>query len=167
MTKKNIQYCSLAGSGRTMALRAQGRCGFDGITGSSASWGRRHRGLREDDGVAGPVTVWVDCVTGSGTAPDAQHHGLRENNVVVSSRTVSWASGRCRRGRWHHRLMSGKMAARKGARSWSGTTVHRLWGGLNDGTETPRRMRRWHRLCRGGRRLRGLQGNFQQEIFVA
>jgi hypothetical protein len=64
MTKENIQ-CSLAGLGRRMALRAQGRRMFDGVrdvtemTASQARGGRRrcrlgdgvgrrHRGLRND-----------------------------------------------------------------------------------------------------------------------
>jgi hypothetical protein len=69
MTKKNKQYCTLAGSGRITTLWAQGRRGFDGIIGSGASWGRRQRGLREDDGTAGLRTAWVNGVMGLGTVP--------------------------------------------------------------------------------------------------
>jgi hypothetical protein len=81
MTKKNIQ-CSLAGLWRTTALWAQGRRGFDGIAGSGRRglreddgsvdtgrvrvisimgsgmvWGAQHRGLEEDDIVAGLGTT--------------------------------------------------------------------------------------------------------------
>jgi hypothetical protein len=57
MKKKNTQ-CSLAGSGRTTALQAQGRCGFDSIAGS---------GMSQNDGVAGSgrTTMLVKGVTGS------------------------------------------------------------------------------------------------------
>jgi hypothetical protein len=93
MTKKNKQYCSLTGLGRTKALRAQGRCGFNGNMGFGASQGRWRHGLEEDDGAAGPGTTQVDGVVGSGMAPGAQRHGLREDNVVACSGMVSW-------GRW-------------------------------------------------------------------
>jgi hypothetical protein len=109
-----------------MTLRAKGWCGFDGVVGSRASWGRRHRELGEDNGVAGLGTVWVNGITGSGTVPGAHRHGLREDNIVAGSETTSRAWGRCMRGRWRHWLGSGKMAARKGARSWLGTMRQRL-----------------------------------------
>jgi hypothetical protein len=107
MTKKNIQ-CSLVGMGRMAALRAQGRCGFDGVVSSG------RRGLEEDDSAVGPRTAWVNGVTGSGTAWGAQHHGLGEGDVVAGSGMTSWAWGRCLCGRPHHRHSLGKMATRKG-----------------------------------------------------
>jgi hypothetical protein len=60
--------------------------------------------------------------------------GLREDNVVVGSGTASQAWGWRMCGRRRHRLGSGKMAAHKGARPWSGTTAWRLRGGLDNGT---------------------------------
>jgi hypothetical protein len=83
-------------------LWAQGRHGFDGVMGSGTLWGRRCRGLGQDDGTVGSGTTWVDNVVGSGTALGAQHRGLREDNIVVGSRTVSQAWGQCVRGRRHH-----------------------------------------------------------------
>jgi hypothetical protein len=62
MTKKNIQ-CNLAGLGRTTALRAQGRHGFDSVTGSG-----RH-GLREDDDAVDPGTARLIDVTVWGMRP--------------------------------------------------------------------------------------------------
>jgi hypothetical protein len=64
MTRKNIQYCSLAGLGRITVLQAQGRRGLDDVMGSRASRaqgggqrsgpgddaGRWHRGLRNGAG---------------------------------------------------------------------------------------------------------------------
>jgi hypothetical protein len=135
MTKKNIQYYSLAGLGTMTVLRAQGRCGFDGNAGSRASQGRRCHELREDDGTTGLGTARVDGVTGSGTAPGAQRHVIGEDNVVVGSGMVSRAWGRHLRDRRHHRLRLGKMVAHKGARLMSGTTARRLRGGLDDGVE--------------------------------
>jgi hypothetical protein len=145
MTKKNIQ-CSLAGLVRMTALRAQGRCGFDGVVGSGASWGWRRHGLGEDDGAVGPGASWVDGITGLGTASGVQCRGLGDDNIVVGSGTTLRAWGWCLRSRWHHRLGSGKMAARKGAQPWSGTTTQCLRGGLDDGEEAPGRTRRWRRL---------------------
>jgi hypothetical protein len=55
MTMKNIQ-CSLVGLGRMIALRAQGWCGFDGITNFVC------RGLMEDDSAIGPGNG-VGCIT--------------------------------------------------------------------------------------------------------
>jgi hypothetical protein len=120
-------------------LRAQRRQGFDRVMGFGASQGRRCRGLGEDDGAAGPGMVWVDGVACSGTAPGAQRRGLREDNVVVGSGTTSRAWGRRLRGQRRHRLGSGKMAACKGDRPWSVTTVRRLWVGLDNGAEVPGR----------------------------
>jgi hypothetical protein len=107
MTKKNIQ-CSLSGLGRTTALRAQGRRGFEGIAGS------RHRRLGEDDNAVDPGTAWVIGVKGSRMAWGAHRHGLGEDNIVVGSRTASRAWGRGLHCQWRHRLGSGKMAAHKG-----------------------------------------------------
>jgi hypothetical protein len=129
-------------------------------------WGQQCRGLGQDDGTVGPGMTWVDNVVGSRTALGAQHRGLREDNIVVGSRTVSQAWGQCLRGRRHHWLGSGKIAARKGAQPWLGTTARRLQGGLGDGTEAPRRTRWCHELW-GGRWQCGLQGNFWREILVA
>jgi hypothetical protein len=61
--------------------------------GSGTSRRGRHRGLGEDDGIAGPGTARVDGVAGLGTAQGAHHHGLREDDIVVSSGMVSWAWG--------------------------------------------------------------------------
>jgi hypothetical protein len=77
--------------------------------------------------------VWVDGITGSGTTWGAQHHGLVEDDVVAGSETASQAWGWRLRGRRCYRLQSGKMAVRKGPWPWSGTTVRRLQGGLDDG----------------------------------
>jgi hypothetical protein len=85
--------------------------------------------------------AWVDGVAGSRTTSGAQHRGLGEDNIVAGSGTTSRAWGRHMRGRRCHQLESGKMAARKGARPWSGTTTRRLRGGLNDGAEAPGRTR--------------------------
>jgi hypothetical protein len=81
-----------------MALRAQGRRGFNGIVGSRASRGQRRGGLREDDGTAGPRMARVDGITGSGTTPGIQYRGLREDNIVAGSGTASWAWERHLRG---------------------------------------------------------------------
>jgi hypothetical protein len=145
MTKKNIQCCSLAGLGTTTALRAQGWCGL---------WGVVCLRMARVDGIASSVT-----------APGAQRHRLREDNVVVGLRTASRAWGRCLCGRRHHWLRSGKMAAHKGARLWSRTMTWRLRG-LNNGVEAPGRTQRWREL-QGGRRWRGLHGNFWREILTA
>jgi hypothetical protein len=114
----------------------------------------------------GAGMAWVDYVAGLGTAPGGQRHGLGEDNIVAGSRTTLRAWGWLLRGRRRHQLGSVKMAARKGARPWSGTMAQRIWGGLNDGTEALGRTRRRHGL-RGGRRRCGLQGNFRREIFAA
>jgi hypothetical protein len=82
MTKKNIQY-SLAGSGRTTALWAQGRCGFDDVVGSGTPWGRWRRKLREDDSAAGLEMARVDGVASLGTAWGAQCRGIGEDNIVA------------------------------------------------------------------------------------
>jgi hypothetical protein len=94
MTKKIIQYCSLAGLGRMTALQALGRCGFDGIVGYGASWGRWRRGLGKDDGGVGLGTARFDDVAGSGIVPGAQCHRLGEDDIVAGSRMASWAWGR-------------------------------------------------------------------------
>jgi hypothetical protein len=89
MTQKNIQ-CSVTGLRNMMALRAQGRCGFDSIAGSGALKGRRCRGLGEDDGVVGLGTAWVDSVTGSGMAGGAQHRGLG-NGITGMGLALAWS----------------------------------------------------------------------------
>jgi hypothetical protein len=164
--QKNIQYCSLAGLGRTTTLRAQGWRGFNDITGSGASWGWQHHGLGEDDGAMGPGTAWVNIVVRSGMELSAQRHGLGEDNVVVGSGTASWAWGQRLCGQRRHWLESGKMAVHKGAWPWLRTTTQRLWGGLDNGAEALGRTQRWHEL-RGGQRRRGVQGNFWWESLVA
>jgi hypothetical protein len=83
MTKKNIQYCSLVGLGSTTVLWAQGWCGFHNVTGSRVLRGRRCHRLREDDGTAGPGTVWVYDVASSGMTLGIQHHGLGEDNILA------------------------------------------------------------------------------------
>jgi hypothetical protein len=108
---------------------------------SGTVWVRWCHGLREDDGAMGPGIVRVDGVTGSGMASGAQRRGLREDNIVAGSRTASWAWRQHLCGQQHHWLKSGKMAACKGARLWSGTTVRRLRGGLDDSVEAPWRTR--------------------------
>jgi hypothetical protein len=125
MTKKNIQYCSLAGLGRTTALWAKGRRGFDGVAGFGALHGRWLRGLREDDGAAGLGIARVDSA-------GAQRRGLGEDNVVACSGMASRASERHLR----HRLGSGNVAVHKGAWPWSGMMVWMLWGGLDDDTRS-------------------------------
>jgi hypothetical protein len=70
---------------RTTALRAQGRCGFDGIVGFGTSQGQQHRMLREDDGAVGLGMTRVDGVVGLATTPSAQCHGLEEGDVVAAS----------------------------------------------------------------------------------
>jgi hypothetical protein len=82
MTKKNIQYCSLGGLGRTTALRAQGQCGFDDVVGSGAS---RAQGGRR---CYGPGDDVIRRCRGIGMASGAQHRGLGEDNVVMSSGTA-------------------------------------------------------------------------------
>jgi hypothetical protein len=86
MTKKNIQ-CSLAGLGSTTALRAQGRCGFDGVEGSGCCW------LGEDDCTTDLGTAWVVGVVGSRMAWGAQRRGLGEEDVVVGLGTASRVRG--------------------------------------------------------------------------
>jgi hypothetical protein len=125
MTKKNIQ-CSVAGLGRTKALRAQGRHWFDGVTSSGTSQGRRHHRLEEDGSVVGPGTARVDGIVGSGTTWGAHRHELGKDDGVAGLGMASQAWGRRLRGRWRHRLGSGKMTAHKGARPWSKTTTWRL-----------------------------------------
>jgi hypothetical protein len=58
---------------------------------STASWALGRRGLKEVNDTEGPRTVRVDGVAGSLTASGAQRHGLGEDNIVVGSRTTSWA----------------------------------------------------------------------------
>jgi hypothetical protein len=135
MTKKNIQYCSLMGMGRTTVLQAQGRRGFDGIVGSGASQGWRCRRLGEDDGTAGQGTVLVNGVASSRMASGAQYRRLIEDNIVVGSGTSSQSWGWHLRGRRRHQLGSGKMVACKGARPWLRMMARMLRGGLNDGTD--------------------------------
>jgi hypothetical protein len=91
-------------------------------------------GRRGDDDAVGQGMAWVNDIAGSGMALGAQCCGLGEDDVVVGLGMVSWAWGRCLCGQWRHRLMSGKIAARKGARPWLGTTVRRLRGGLDSST---------------------------------
>jgi hypothetical protein len=90
MTKKNIQ-CSLAGSGRMMALRALGWHGYVGIMDSGTSRGRRRRRHVEEDGVVGSGIAW-----------GAQRHRIREDDIVAGSGTTSHAWGRCLCGRRCH-----------------------------------------------------------------
>jgi hypothetical protein len=124
---------------------------------SSTLRGRWCHGLREDDGATGPGMAWVDGVMVSGMARGAQRRGLGEDNNGMSSGIVMWAWGHRMCGRQRHWLGSGKMAAYKGARPWSGTTAWRLQRGIDDGGEAPRRTRR---RCE-------LHGNFQLEILAA
>jgi hypothetical protein len=84
MTKRNIH----------VALRAQGGRGFDGVTGSRTSWGRWHRGLREDNCTVGSVMAQVDGVTGSETTRGAQCRGLGEDDIVAGLGTTSRAGRR-------------------------------------------------------------------------
>jgi hypothetical protein len=107
---------------------ARGGRGIDDVPGSRTSCSQWRPGLREDDSAVGPGMAWLGSIAGLGTAWGAQRHGLGEDNIFVGSRTASQAWG------WHHRLGSGKMATRKGARSWSGMMVRRLQG-LDDGAE--------------------------------
>jgi hypothetical protein len=100
------------------------------------------------------------------TAPGAQRHGLGEGNVVAGSGMASHAWGWRLHGRRCHRFLSGKMAAHKGARPWSGMTARRLQGGLNNSVEAPGRTRQWHEFW-GGRQRHRLQGKFQWENLVA
>jgi hypothetical protein len=133
------------------------------------AWGGQRRcGVKDNVGLIVSQTLGQrgDDATGSGMAPGAQRHELGEDDVVAGSGTASWAWGRRLRGRWHHRLRSGKMETRKGARPWSGTMVQRLWGGLDDGAAALGKTRRWHEI-HGGRRRRGLHGNFRREILAA
>jgi hypothetical protein len=99
-----------------MALWAQGQWGFDGVTGSGMSRGRRRCGLRVDDGTAGPGTARVNGVVGSGMAHDAQCREIGEENVVAGLRMASRALGWCRHGRRCHRLGSGSWRRVKGPR---------------------------------------------------
>jgi hypothetical protein len=91
-----------------------------------ASRGRQRRGLGEDDGATGLETAQADGVVGSRTVWGAQHHGFKEDNIVAGLGIASQAWGRRLRGRWRHRLGSGKMVARKYPRPWLGMTVRRL-----------------------------------------
>jgi hypothetical protein len=138
--------------------------GFDSVVGSRALYGWQHRGLREDNDVAGPETMRVDGVVGSRTTLRAHRRGLREDNVVVGSRTVSWAWGRCLCGRRRLRLGSGKMTSHRGARPWMGNTARRLRGELDDGAEASGKSRQWHRF-RGSQRWYRLHGNFCYKIW--
>jgi hypothetical protein len=141
---KAIWQCSIWKSGfvgpkwqrkiYNVALRARGgwqRCGLGDSAGSMTSWALGHRG---DDGTAGLGTTLVNDVVGTTMAWGAQRHGLREDDVVAGSRTASrdWddacmvdGSTGSGQGRWQHI---------KGPQSWSGMTVWRLQGGLDDGT---------------------------------
>jgi hypothetical protein len=124
MTKKNIQYCSLASLGRTTALCYRPGDG----AGLTASRALQHHRLEEDDCVIGPGTAQVNNVVGLGTAPGALRGGLWEGNVVAGSGIALRAWGQHLCGRWHHRLGSGKM-------------VNDVTVVGNDGMEAPERTR--------------------------
>jgi hypothetical protein len=123
---------------------ARGGRGIDDVPGSRTSCSQWRPGLGEDDSAAGLGMARLGSIAGLGTAWGAQRHGLGEDNIFAGSRTTSQAW------RWHHRLGSGKMAMRKGARPWTGTTAWRFRGGLDDGMEASGRTQRWNGL-RGGR----------------
>jgi hypothetical protein len=83
MTKKNVQ-CSLVGMGRMMALRAQGRHGFDSVPCPETSRGRQRHGLGEDDGAVGPGMVQVNNIMAREWCP--------VHNIVGLGRTMLlWA----------------------------------------------------------------------------
>jgi hypothetical protein len=91
----------------------------------------RARGGRQRYGPGDGGSQWCH---GSGMPLGAQRRGFGEDDVVACSGTASQAWGWHLRGRRCHRLGSGKMAARKGARSWSAMMAQRLRGGLDDDT---------------------------------
>jgi hypothetical protein len=122
MIKKNIQYCSLAGLGRMTALLAQGQCGFDSVVGSRASRRRWRRRLREDDGVAGLGTAWVNGVVGSGRPTllwaQLRSRGLGDGACVVDGITGS-GQGRW----WHVKELNRGRERRRGGSGENSTTV--------------------------------------------
>jgi hypothetical protein len=116
---ENIQ-CSLAGLRRMTALLAQGRHGFDGVTGSRTSWGWQRRGLREDDSVR---KAW-GCI---GSQAQGGGRGLRDGTCVVVGVTVL--------GQWRWRRKKGLDCGREWWCRGSGedsTMAWRLRGGLDN-----------------------------------
>jgi hypothetical protein len=128
--------------GRMMALRAQGRHGFDSVPCPETSRGRQRHRLGEDDGAVGPGMVQVNNIMGSRMVPSAQHRGLGEDDVVVGLRRMprcvaDGVTGSGRK-RWLHikgpdRGQEWRCGGSRSTRRWHGgsredsTTAWALW----------------------------------------
>jgi hypothetical protein len=76
-----------------VALQAWGGrrcCGLRDGAGLMVSWALGRRG---DDGATGSGIAQVDDVMSLGTVRGAHRRRLREDDIVVGSRTASWAWG--------------------------------------------------------------------------
>jgi hypothetical protein len=93
MTKKNIQYCSLAGLGRTTTLWDQGQRRFNGIEGSGRTTALQAQGWRGSTASWAQEWHQVHSVAGSGRTmllrAQERRRGVGDGACVVDGITGS------------------------------------------------------------------------------